>query len=109
MSIIGSVWRKWDLHIHTPASFLWRGERFLGMNEERVEAACRATVAAINDSQAAVFAVMDYWTFDGYVRLKRFLHEHPDVELRKREFPGMELRCEAPVPFRLNIHVILSD
>lgn len=24
----GSEWRQWDLHIHTPASFHWRGQKF---------------------------------------------------------------------------------
>ena len=24
----GSEWRKWDLHIHTPASFHWDGQKF---------------------------------------------------------------------------------
>lgn len=24
----GSEWRKWDLHIHTPASFHWKGAKF---------------------------------------------------------------------------------
>jgi hypothetical protein len=27
MNSIGSIWRKWDLHIHTPASFHWSGKR----------------------------------------------------------------------------------
>lgn len=25
----GSEWRKWDLHIHTPASFFWKGSKQL--------------------------------------------------------------------------------
>ena len=24
----GSVWRQWDLHVHTPASFHWLGKKF---------------------------------------------------------------------------------
>ena len=24
----GSEWRQWDLHIHTPASFEWQGQKF---------------------------------------------------------------------------------
>ena len=24
----GSEWRQWDLHIHTPASFHWKGQKF---------------------------------------------------------------------------------
>ena len=31
----GSEWRKWDLHIHTPASFHWQGgKRFYDMTRE---------------------------------------------------------------------------
>lgn len=56
MSTNGSVWRKWDLHIHTPASFEWRGERFQGMNDEQIERACHAT---INASQVPSRFAMD--------------------------------------------------
>ena len=24
----GAIWRQWDLHVHTPASFHWSGDRF---------------------------------------------------------------------------------
>lgn len=24
----GSEWRQWDLHIHTPASFHWKGQMY---------------------------------------------------------------------------------
>jgi len=23
----GSIWRKWDLHVHTPVSYTWDGAR----------------------------------------------------------------------------------
>ena len=47
-------------------------------------------------------------TFDGYVEFKKYI-ERKDLKLTKTVFPGMELRVEAPVDYRLNIHVILSD
>ena len=28
----GSIWEKWDLHVHTPASYHWHGERFQEMD-----------------------------------------------------------------------------
>ena len=28
MNSVGSIWQKWDLHIHTPASFHWQGQKF---------------------------------------------------------------------------------
>ncbi|MCK6685413.1 MAG: hypothetical protein L6R30_23670, partial [Thermoanaerobaculia bacterium] len=64
----------------------------------------------MNASEAAVFGIMDYWTFDGFLAIRDFLRRHPEVRLEKTVFPGMELRCEAPVDNpRLNIHVLLSD
>ncbi|MCI0458375.1 MAG: hypothetical protein L0Z62_15530 [Gemmataceae bacterium] len=105
----GSVWWKWDLHVHTPASFSWEGQRFGRMTPGQADEACRQLVQRMNAADVAAFAVMDYWTFDGYLRIKAFLSANPDVKLEKALFPGMELRCEAPADFRMNIHVILSD
>lgn len=105
----GSVWQKWDLHVHTPASFHWRGERFHQMNAAAADQALTTMIEAINVSQVRAFGIMDYWTFDGYLRLRRFLREHPEAALTKAVFPGMELRIQAPVDYRLNIHVLLSD
>lgn len=109
MSPEGSVWRKWDLHIHTHASFSWQGQQFSRMTPEQADEACRQLVQQMNAADAAAFAVMDYWTFDGYLRIKAFLRANLDIKLEKALFPGMELRCEAPADFRMNIHVILSD
>jgi ABC-type lipoprotein export system ATPase subunit len=109
MSHRGAIWRKWDLHIHTPASFLWRGEKLKKGDAESETKAYRATVDAINSCAADAVGIMDYWTFDGFIGLRKFLRENPNVKLTKAVFPGMELRVEAPVQFRMNIHVLLSD
>jgi hypothetical protein len=35
----GSQWRKWDLHVHTPASFHWNeGKLLTDMNTQEKEA-----------------------------------------------------------------------
>ncbi len=105
----GSIWRKWDLHIHTPASFHWTGgKRFLEMAEAEKEAALHEMVQKVQESDIAAFGVMDYWTFDGYWALRDHIVSKGEA-LDKTVFPGMELRIEAPVNYRLNIHVILSD
>jgi len=109
MSNRGAIWRKWDLHIHTPVSFTWRGDKIKKGNTESEDKSYRATIEAMNASDAEAFAVMDYWTFDGFIGLRRFLLANPDVKLTKTVFPGMELRVEAPVAFRMNIHVLLSE
>lgn len=106
----GSEWRKWDLHIHTPASFHWNGKRF------KDESDCPDNIAlvdemirAINAAEPAVFAIMDYWTFDGWFALKRRLSQADSPKLEKTVFPGIELRLMAPMKGRLNAHVLFSD
>lgn len=105
----GSEWRKWDLHIHTPASFHWNGgKKFLETTPQEQDQILQKLFNAINDSDVAVFAITDYWTFDGYLLFKDFL-KRKNLKLTKTVFPGMELRVEAPVNYRLNIQVVLSD
>jgi predicted ATP-dependent endonuclease of OLD family len=63
---------------------------------------------AVANSEPAVFAIMDYWTFDGYLEFRRFVKQkHPG--LSKLVLPGIELRVEAPVNYRLHLQVVLSD
>lgn len=104
----GSVWRKWDLHIHTPASFHWNGTKLANQPAEVANAVIDEVIDKIENCDIAAFGIMDYWTFDGYWAIKDRLSSS-GRQIAKAIFPGMELRIEAPVDFRLNIHVILSD
>jgi predicted ATPase len=105
----GSQWRKWDLHVHTPASFHWNSGKLLrDMDLEEKEKTFAELLKTIEDSDVSVFCFMDYWTFDGYIQFKNYLAKN-NLTCSKTVFPGMELRIEAPVDYRLNIHVILSD
>ena len=106
----GSEWRQWDLHIHTPASFHWSGKRFTATGDWLVDAPLvDEMIAALNNAEPAVFALMDYWTFDGWFALKRRLLEAGAPTLHKTVFPGIELRLAAPTKCRLNAHVVFSD
>jgi hypothetical protein len=105
----GSQWRKWDLHVHTPASFHWNGgKRFWEMNAEEKTESLTSLLKTIEETDIAVYAFTDYWTFDGYLEFKGFLDSN-DLSCTKAVFPGIELRVEAPVDYRLNIQVLCSD
>lgn len=107
----GSEWRLWDLHIHTPASFEWRGAKFDRSNpgSSANTALVDEMIKALNEAEPAVFALMDYWTFDGWFALKRRLAEPGAPKLTKTVFPGIELRLAAPMKGRLNAHVLFSN
>lgn len=108
MNSIGSIWRKWDLHIHTPASFHWSGKRLASQTQVEREATFQQIIDKLNSLDIDAFGVMDYWTFDGYLALKAYLASHSNAT-SKRIFPGIELRLEAPTDHRLNTHVLFDD
>lgn len=103
----GSEWRLWDLHIHTPASYTYTGGRFSTMTPAEKAAAITQIITNINESEVAVYAINDYWTFDGYLELRK-AHDAGET-IQKAVFPAIELRIESASRHRLNIHVLLSD
>lgn len=106
----GATWAKWDLHIHTPASYEWAGGKRLrdvSTQDER-NALLRAVVEGINASGCAAVAVMDYWSFDGVIALREYLKQPGSVQCNATIFPGIELRMVSPGDFRLNMHVLLN-
>lgn len=106
----GAVWRQWDLHVHTPASFHWQGQKFDGdLSSAHTKKLVDEMIEAMNKAEPAVFAIMDYWTFDGWFALQRRLSDVDAPKLTKKVFPGIELRLSAPTEKRLNSHVIFSD
>ncbi len=106
----GALWRQWDLHVHTPASFHWSGQKFEGdPSSEQNKKLVDEMIEAMIKAEPEVFAIMDYWTFDGWFALKKRLAETDAPKLTKKVFPGIELRLSAPTDKRLNAHVIFSD
>lgn len=105
----GSEWRLWDLHVHTPASFQWSGATLRTMNAEQQIVAIDSVINGLNTALPSVFAVMDYWTFDGYLAIRKRSQEAGAPLLEKKVFPGIELRLVSPTEYRLNAHVIFSD
>ena len=78
------------------------------MDTEEKKVSLEEIVRAIKNSDVAAFAVMDYWTFDGFEELRAHVNSG-EINLTKTVFPGMELRVEAPVDYRLNFQVLLSN
>jgi hypothetical protein len=76
-------------------------------NDER-EDTCKTIVEKLNSLDVDAFCIMDYWIFDGYLAVRKYIENNPGV-LTKCLFPGIELRLEAPTNFRLNTHVLFDD
>ncbi|MFM7010016.1 MAG: PHP domain-containing protein [Betaproteobacteria bacterium] len=105
----GATWGKWDLHIHTPASYQWNGKRLRDATTaaERDDL-LKQVVEGINKSNCVAVAVMDYWTFDGVLALREYLGRPGATKCPATIFPGIELRMVSPGNFRLNVHVLLN-
>lgn len=101
----GSEWRRWDLHVHTPASF----EHQFGSWDDYL--AALRTIEGVS-----VLGVTDYFFIDGYRKLRE-LRDAGDLSNFDAVLPNIELRLGTFVPKRsdgtqlrrLDFHVIFSD
>ena len=107
----GSIWRKWDLHVHTPASF---HHQFKFLNEEEKKKyqgdIWEKYISELEKvSDVSVIGITDYFTIEGYKkvleyrkqgRLKNFDLILPNIEFRLDKFVADK---------RLNYHVIFSN
>jgi hypothetical protein len=115
----GSEWRKWDLHVHTPESGL--NNQFGADWDTYVITLLRTAV----EQGVAVIGITDYFTIDGYKKLK---FEYLDNEAKLLELfnddtefiskvkdicflPNIEFRLHQLVNGnnRVNYHVIFSE
>lgn len=103
----GSLWRRWDLHVHTPAS-LHHNYRGSGDNWERFISELEQL-----PPEFSVIGLNDYLFLDGYRRVMEWKAKGrlgnietflPVLEFRLLQFAGTEDRLR-----RINLHVIFSD
>jgi hypothetical protein len=101
----GAVWRRWDLHVHTPDSF---ENSFGGWTKY---------LAALGTIQeVSVLGITDYFVIDGYRKIRE-LRAQGELKNFDLIVPNVELRLDTFVPKRsdgsklrrLNYHVIFSD
>jgi len=82
---VGSVWRRWDLHLHAPGTKL---ANCFGKPEDAV---LKAYVEKLEASEVKVFGITDYFSFDGYLSVvKAYREAYPDGE--KLFIPNIEFR-----------------
>lgn len=101
----GSEWRKWDLHVHTPASAL--NNQFKGKDEDEKWSNYLIRLASLTNVSG--LGLTDYFSIEGYKKVRAY----KDVgHLRNIDFllPNVELRI-LPVTSEdtpINLHIIFS-
>jgi len=111
----GSMWRKWDLHVHTPESF---EEQYSFENEQEREQYDDQWDKYLDElesvSDISVLGVTDYMSIDGY---ERIVEERENGRLDNFDLvlPNIEFRLDTIVPTgdggakRINAHVIFDN
>ena len=90
---MGSEWRKWDLHLHTPASFDYKNKNITAKEIAEKLKEKDISVVAITDNDI----IDEKWISD-------IRNESDKINHKITIFPGMEIRTELEA--KENIHVI---
>ena len=102
----GSIWRKWDLHIHTPNTKL--SNNFQKVGDEEI---WKTYSDKIENSDVSAFGITDYFSCDNYFNfLEEFEKHYPNSN--KVFFPNIEFRLDISVNQQaeeINIHIIFSN
>ncbi|KAF5085481.1 hypothetical protein DSECCO2_68150 [anaerobic digester metagenome] len=127
--IRGSEWRRWDLHVHTPASFEHQ-YKILENEKEKYPGDSGHWEKYIDElekiSDVSVLGVTDYFSIDGYKkiyeyksqgRLYNFDQILPNIELRlniivDKDGQVLYQQKDKPDNFtaqRVNFHIIFSE
>lgn len=103
----GAIWRKWDLHIHTPETKLNPNGYELNDGNDKWINYCEI----IESSDVEVFGITDYFSVENYFKFKNlFYQKYP--ESKKIFFPNIEFRLEVSVNKvgeEVNIHLLFNN
>lgn len=100
----GSVWRKWDLHIHTPYTKL--ANEYEATDSDCWDIFCDR----IEASDVEVFGITDYFSIENYFTfIQKFNEKYPNSN--KVFFPNVEFRLEDKNKDNdyVNIHILFSN
>ena len=101
----GSIWRRWDLHLHTPGTKL--NNAFGGSDDNTWD----RYIDALEESPVQAFGITDYFSCDTYFELtSRFKISKPKSS--KCFFPNIEFRLSESIAkdgSHANIHVIFDN
>jgi len=119
----GSEWRKWDLHVHTPYSYL-RNEFGDPEDSGTWDNYVKTLFNKAIEKNIAVIGITDYLIIDGYKKIKseylenenklRSLFDNDETKLQAIKniliLPNIEFRLNKLVgKQRINFHVIFSN
>jgi predicted ATPase len=100
----GSIWRRWDLHLHAPGTKLSDGFR------EQDEAAWDRYLDLLEKSSVQVFGITDYFSADTYfAALENQRRFNPNS--KKVFFPNIEFRLSESISkdgSHVDLHVIFD-
>ena len=99
----GSLWRKWDLHVHAPGTKMNDGYATKDGKTD-LEQFCKI----IHDSDVAVAAITDYFSLDSYFAVKE-KYEEMFPNDGKLLLPNLEVRLDLSVNRdgqNVNLHLI---
>ncbi|MFB6319626.1 TrlF family AAA-like ATPase [Saccharicrinis sp. FJH54] len=102
----GSIWRMWDLHIHTPFTKL--SDNFKQVGDENI---WDTFSTKIEESSVAALGITDYFSCDNFFHFINF-HRNKFPESKKVFFLNIEFRLDIsvnPKGEEVNIHVIFSN
>jgi ABC-type lipoprotein export system ATPase subunit len=102
----GAEWRRWDLHVHTPASQL--GNPFIGVSWPDY---VNELESAAKQHAIAVIGVTDYMSIEGYEKLLSIQRDAVDPRLTAiLLLPNIEFRCSPQTREgqALNIHLLIN-
>jgi len=103
---IGSEWRKWDLHVHTPNTKL-------SDNYKTIDATdlWNKFCELLEKSDVEVIGIADYFSAENYFTfIEKFKAKYP--KSKKKFFLNLELRLEVSVnksAEEVNLHIVFSD
>lgn len=104
----GSIWRKWDLHVHIPGTKL--NNRYKGTSQEDSrdwDTFCQI----IHESDVDVFGITDYFTLLTFFDFKDAYNSRYPQD-KKVFFPNLELRAPIAINDSLkevNFHIIFHN
>jgi len=108
---MGSIWRKWDFHIHSPLSLL--NNQFPKLHDGSPD--WEAYALRLSELDVSAIGVTDYFTIDGYKKVRE-LKTAGKLGIIELVLPNIEFRLSRIVSsrsdgreVRLNSHVIFSD
>ena len=102
----GSIWSKWDLHVHTPNTKLSDSYK----TEDGTDAWERF-ITIVEESDVDVIGITDYFSIDNYIRFLEF-HRIKYPHSKKVFFPNIEFRLDVSVnkdAEEVNIHLIFDN